>query len=169
MHLTNTGLQVWKQMYADNLAVYKKKMAAYKAGQPIPEDDQKEAAKDLPQRGAEAGAEAAATSSESESDSDSDSKSEDETSSSESEKEPTPPPPSGKRRRTGPESKKEVTSPVATKRASPDKKKPSGPSGAPTPSGKPKGKEEGGRKPQQSASDSKRNKKKRKSEAGADE
>src|ERR1700678_1354364 len=33
-----TILQVWDEVYASNLAVYRVKMAAYKAGQPIPDD-----------------------------------------------------------------------------------------------------------------------------------
>ncbi|KAL1854589.1 Urease [Paecilomyces lecythidis] len=148
--------EVWKKLYADNLAVYKEKMKAYKAGLPVPEDDSAKAANQL-QQDVAAGAEPSDESEESEEE-------EEEESSPEPVKEPTPPR-SGKRRRTGEHLKpaKEVASPASTKKASPEKKTKRGAAAQ-------KKEEEtpAGRKSIGGATDNKRGKKKRKSEA-ADE
>ncbi|QGA20550.1 hypothetical protein EYB26_008256 [Talaromyces marneffei] len=149
--------EVWKKLYNDNLAVYRAKMKAYKAGLPIPEDDNAKADSQLQQSVAAAEAEA-----EEETDSDSDDEDEDEESADEPAKEPTPPP-SNKRRRAG---AKPPASPVAAKKASPEKKKAAQPAQpAPTPAKK----DTPSRKTVNAASEGKRNKKKRKSEVGADE
>ncbi|PYH96356.1 hypothetical protein BO71DRAFT_349181 [Aspergillus ellipticus CBS 707.79] len=152
--------EVWKKLYADNLAVYKEKVKAYKAG--IPYSDDAKAASQLHQ--GMGGAD--------ETDDDSEENEEDrpEEESSESEEEsspepvrvPTPPRNTGKRRRSEgkPAAAKETATP-AEKKESPEKKK----RGAaarkeePTPAS--------ARKP--AAENKRATKKKRKSEAGADE
>ena len=106
------SLQVWDEVYASNLAVYRVKMAAYKAGQPIPDDAEA-------QRLVEMGKAPAAHEIEAEADDDEE----------EEEEEPEPvkapePPKSAKRRKsekTAPEPA--VVAPVVTP-PSPEKKKP---------------------------------------------
>ncbi|KAK2786900.1 hypothetical protein FQN52_007644 [Onygenales sp. PD_12] len=111
--------QVWKQLYADNLAVYQEKMRAYKAGLPVPEDDSTEAAAQQLQQGVHHAVEEAS----SESSSEEESSEEESEPSPEPVKEPTPPR-SGKRRRTtGGEATKPVAATPASKKASPEKKK----------------------------------------------
>ncbi|KAL2001678.1 hypothetical protein VTN02DRAFT_1399 [Thermoascus thermophilus] len=151
--------EVWKKLYADNLAVYKEKMKAYKAGLPVPEDDNAKAANQLQQD--VAGVEA--TSAE-ESEEEEEQQEEQEESSPEPAKEPTPPR-SGKRRRTGESIKpvKEASSPV-TKKSSPEKKKKAANSKK-----EKEAEPSSARKSTGGAADSKRSKKKRKSEAGAEE
>jgi hypothetical protein len=148
--------QVWKKLYTDNLAVYRAKMEAYRAGLPLPEDDNAKADSQLQQ--------SVAAEVEAEEDTDSDSEDEDdEESADEPVKEPTPPP-SNKRRRGG---AKPAASPVAAKKASPEKKKVAQPVlPAPTPAKKDT---PSSRKSVGGTSEGKRNKKKRKSEVGADE
>ncbi|EED16800.1 HMG box protein, putative [Talaromyces stipitatus ATCC 10500] len=141
---------VWKKLYNDNLAVYRAKMNAYKAGLPIPEDDNVKADNQLQQSVAAAEAEA-----EEETDSPSESESEESDESDIPAKEPTPPP--SKRRRGG--ALKTPASPVSTKKASPEKKKQSTP---------PK-KDTSSRKSIGGSTDGKRKSKKRKSEVGGDE
>ncbi|OJJ47785.1 hypothetical protein ASPZODRAFT_131356 [Penicilliopsis zonata CBS 506.65] len=102
--MPETQKEVWKKLYADNLAVYKEKMKAYKAGLPVPEGDQ--AAKQLH--------EDMAVVEPTEEESNDDSESEEDESSPEPAKEPTPPP-SNKRRRSD--------APKTPKKASPEKKK----------------------------------------------
>ncbi|KAL2218792.1 putative HMG box protein [Thermoascus aurantiacus ATCC 26904] len=150
--------EVWKKLYADNLAVYKEKMKAYKAGLPIPDDDNIKAANQL-QQDAAATAEAASAE---ESEEEEEQEAEEEESSPEPTKEPTPPR-SGKRRRTGENIKpaKEASSP-SNKKGSPDKKKKASNSN-------PKAEPSSARKSTGGAPDQKRSKKKRKSEAGAEE
>ncbi|KAJ9215331.1 transcriptional regulator family: HMG [Paecilomyces variotii] len=160
--------EVWKKLYADNLAVYKEKMKAYKAGLPVPEDDSAKAANQL-QQDVAAGAEPSVEESEESEQEEEEEEDEDEEeeSSPEPVKEPTPPR-SGKRRRTG-ENIKPVASPVS-KKASPEKKPKRGAAIAAqkkeekeTPKETPTGRKSIG-----GAADNKRGKKKRKSEA-ADE
>ncbi|KAL1970608.1 hypothetical protein VTN77DRAFT_4252 [Rasamsonia byssochlamydoides] len=152
--------EVWKKLYADNLAVYKEKMKAYKAGLPIPDDDSAKAASQLQQSVDQADA------SGEESD-------EEDESSPEPEKEPTPPR-SGKRRRATGDAKsinKDVTSPVSAKKGSPEKKKQQQQQQQQQQkAGAPKKDEPGSaRKSLGGAADSKRSKKKRKSEVEAEE
>ncbi|KAI7971172.1 hypothetical protein EIK77_006988 [Talaromyces pinophilus] len=152
-NMSSEEKEVWKKLYMDNLAVYRAKMKAYKAGLPIPEDDNAKADSQLQQSVAAAEAEA-----EEETDSESEDEDEDEESADEPAKEPTPPP-SNKRRRGG---AKAPASPVAAKKASPVKK-------APQPVPTPAKKDTPSRKSLGATSEGKRNKKKRKSEIGADE
>jgi len=105
--------EVWKKLYADNLAVYKEKMRAYKAGLPVPDDDNAKAASQLQQ-----GIEAEPSEEESEVEAEAE---EEEESSPEPVKEPTPP--RGKRRRTGEFKSNPVPSPVPAKKNSAEKKK----------------------------------------------
>jgi len=136
---------VWKKLYADNLAVYKEKMKAYKAGLPIPDDDNAKAASQLQQSVAQA---------------------------EESEEDEAPEPAKaepvrgGKRRRTTGEVKaaaKDVPSPASTKKTSPEKKKQAAPKGGKAQETPASRKSVGG------AADTKRPKKKRKSEVGGEE
>ncbi|OAX78463.1 hypothetical protein ACJ72_07228 [Emergomyces africanus] len=130
--------QIWKKLYADNLAVYQEKMRAYKAGLPVPEDS---AAATTAAANANAAAamqlqqgvhhatvgeeEASSEESEPESEEEED-EDEDEESSPEPVREPTPPR-STKRRRTtggGADAKPAAATPVtaSAKKASPEKK-----------------------------------------------
>ncbi|KAF7589835.1 hypothetical protein BBP40_003593 [Aspergillus hancockii] len=102
----------WKKMYADNLAVYKEKMKAYKAGLPFTDDAK--AANQLQQEADRAEATAAEESDEEEE--------EEEEESPEPVREPTPPR-AGKRRRSEAKAAKDVASPAENKKASPEKKK----------------------------------------------
>ncbi|PYI05027.1 HMG box protein [Aspergillus sclerotiicarbonarius CBS 121057] len=149
--------EVWKKLYADNLAVYKEKVKAYKAG--LPYSDDAKAASQLHQ-GME-GAEATDVSDEEEQGSEAESEEE---SSPEPVREPTPP--RTKRRRSeGKPAAKEVSTPSEKKRESPEKKK----RGAAA--RKEKEEQEAPASTRKAAAgDNKRaNKKKRKSEAGAEE
>ncbi|KAL4806881.1 hypothetical protein BDV18DRAFT_138381 [Aspergillus unguis] len=143
--------EVWKKLYADNLAAYREKVAAYKAGLPYDHDDNDKAADQLHLDVAAAEA--------SGDDDEEDEEEDEEESSPEPAKEPTPPPPS-KRRRSEGKASKDISSPVVEKKGrneSPEKKK----RGAAK-----KDKEE----PRKSlGGDNKRSKKKRKSEVGDDE
>ncbi|OJD17692.1 hypothetical protein AJ78_02217 [Emergomyces pasteurianus Ep9510] len=128
--------QIWKKLYADNLAIYHEKMRAYKAGLPVPEDDvaattaatnaNAAAAMQL-QQGVHRAAvgEEEASSEESEAESEEDEEEEEEESSPEPVRAPTPPR-STKRRRTtgGGADAKPAATPVAAsaKKASPEKK-----------------------------------------------
>ncbi|KAH8700547.1 hypothetical protein BGW36DRAFT_374386 [Talaromyces proteolyticus] len=147
---------VWKKLYADNLAVYRAKMQAYKAGLAPPEDDNATADIQLQQSVAAAEAEAEESSSSGGEEEDGD---EDE--SSPEPKEPTPPP-SGKRRRVGGKANT-ASSPVVSKKASPEKKK------TQTPVSKGKKEDPASARKPLGSTEGKRNKKKRKSEVGGDE
>jgi len=108
--------QVWKRLYADNLAVYKERMKAYKAGLPLPEDDTTEAASKQLQQGVNLATEEAS--------SDESDEEEREEASPEPVKEPTPPRTNKRRRATGDAKSAAAPSPVApSKKASPDKRK----------------------------------------------
>jgi len=146
---------VWKKLYADNLAVYKEKMKAYKAGLPIPDDDNAKAASQL-QQGVAAAEE---------------SEEEEEEEVPESSKAAEPARSGPKRRRTTGEAKsvaaKEVASPAAPTKKSPEKKKQQ--QAAPKSAAKTQ-EAPSTRKSVGGSADTKRPKKKRKSEAaGADE
>ncbi|KAI9367454.1 hypothetical protein BJX61DRAFT_528362 [Aspergillus egyptiacus] len=143
--------EVWKKLYADNLAAYREKMAAYKAGLPVERDGDDRAAKQLHMDVA-----AAEASEEEEEEEDEEEEEEEEESSPEPVKEPTPPPP--KRRRSEGKPSKETSSPVVEKKGrqeSPEKKK--------------RGSAKKDEPRKSIGGDSKRSKKKRKSEAGAEE
>ncbi|KKK24367.1 hypothetical protein ARAM_000873 [Aspergillus rambellii] len=162
--------EVWKKLYADNLAVYKEKVKAYKAGLPYTDDDSAKAANQLQQ-----GVVAAEASEESEEEEAGEAEEEEEEeveeeveeeeeeeeeSSPEPIKEPTPPR-GGKRRRSEIRAK-EAISPVTEKKArneSPEKKK----------RGARKEKEEPAASRKSLGGDAKRTKKRRKSEVSADE
>ncbi|PWY95589.1 HMG-box [Aspergillus sclerotioniger CBS 115572] len=150
--------EVWKKLYADNLAVYKEKVKAYKAG--LPYSDDAKAASQLHQ-GIE-GAEATDVSDEEDQGSEAESEEE---SSPEPVREPTPPRSTKRRRSEGKPAAKEVSTPSEKKRESPEKKK----RGAAA--RKEKEEQEAPASTRKAAaSDNKRtNKKKRKSEAGAEE
>jgi len=142
--------EVWKKLYADNLAVYKEKMRAYKAGLPVPDDDNAKAASQLQQGiGVEPSEEEEAEEEEEE----------EEESSPEPVKEPTPPR-SGKRRRTGEIKSNPAPSPAPAKKNSTEKKK-----ARPGPAREPAAT----RKFTSAAAESKRSKKKRKVEAGSED
>ena len=111
-----TRAQVWKKLYADNLAVYKEKVKAYKAG--LPYSDDAKAASQLHQ-GIE-GAEATDVSDEEDQGSEAESEEE---SSPEPVREPTPPRSTKRRRSEGKPAAKEVSTPSEKKRESPEKKK----------------------------------------------
>ncbi|KAL4763402.1 uncharacterized protein BDW70DRAFT_131656 [Aspergillus foveolatus] len=149
--------EVWKKLYADNLAAYREKVAAYKAGLPFDRDDNDKAADQLhlDVAAAEASDE---EEEEEEEDEHGEEEEEEEESSPEPAKEPTPPPP--KRRRSEGKPSKDVSSPVVEKKGrneSPEKKR----RGAAK-----KDKEE----PRKSlGGESKRSKKKRKSDVGGDD
>ncbi|KAL3463378.1 high mobility group box domain-containing protein [Aspergillus heterothallicus] len=83
--------EIWKKMYADNLATYREQVAAYKAGKADGDDHEKDQAANQLQGDVEAAQASADESSESESE-------DEEEVSPEPVKEPTPPPP--KRRRS---------------------------------------------------------------------
>ncbi|KAL1954601.1 hypothetical protein VTO42DRAFT_896 [Malbranchea cinnamomea] len=112
--MSESEKEIWKNIYKENLARYKEKMKAYKAGLPIPEDDAHtdEAAKQLQQ-----GIDNAAESMSSEESSDSE---EEPSPEPEPVKEPTPPR-SQKRRRTLEAKNAFDASPA--KKGSPEKKK----------------------------------------------
>jgi len=109
--------QIWKSLYAENLAVYKERMKAYKAGLPMPEDDTTEAASKQLQQSVHLATEEASSD-----ESEEEVEEEQEEASPEPVKEPTPPR-SGKRRRATGDRNAVVPSPVAPKKASPDKRK----------------------------------------------
>ncbi|RHZ51096.1 HMG-box domain-containing protein [Aspergillus thermomutatus] len=148
--------EVWKKLYADNLAVYKEKVKAYKAGLPWSEDDNTKAASQLQQD--IAGASASGDESEEEQEEEADEEEETEESSPEPVKEPTPPR-SNKRRRS------EVKTP-SKKNESPEKKKRTS---ARKGNEKDKEEEQPASTRKAAGADAKRSKKKRKSEVGADE
>ncbi|KAL5339091.1 hypothetical protein BJX70DRAFT_364965 [Aspergillus crustosus] len=143
--------EVWRKLYADNLAVYREKVAAYKAGLPFEKDDDK-AASQLHLDVAAAEASDEDEEEEQEEEEQEEEEEEEEESSPEPVKEPTPPPP--KRRRSEAKPSKDTSSPVVEKKArnqSPEKKK------------------RGGKKEETRKSlggEAKRSKKKRKSDAG---
>ncbi|RAL17578.1 HMG box protein [Aspergillus homomorphus CBS 101889] len=153
--------EIWKKLYADNLAEYRKKVVAYKAG--LPYEDDLKAANQLHQ-GMETGEHSDDSEDEEEEEEDEEEEEEEE-SSPEPVREPTPPR-SGKRRRS--EGKPALTKETATpsaKKESPEKKKR-------TSARKEKEKED--EQPPASArktasGDAKRTKKKRKSEVGNEE
>ncbi|PKX89506.1 putative HMG box protein [Aspergillus novofumigatus IBT 16806] len=151
--------EVWKKLYADNLAVYKEKVKAYKAGKPWPEDDNTKAASQLQLDIAGASA-SGGEESEEEQEEEADEDEETEESSPEPVKEPTPPR-ANKRRRS------EVKTPLK-KNESPEKKKRTS-----ARKGNEKDKEEeppaSTRKAAGADANAKRTKKKRKSEVGGDE
>ncbi|KAL2797180.1 hypothetical protein BJX66DRAFT_298370 [Aspergillus keveii] len=93
--------EIWKKMYADNLATYREQMAAYKAGKSIDHDEDQDKSADQLQGDVEAAQQSDEESEESE---------EEEEESPEPVKEPTPPPP--KRRRSEGKPSKEASSPV---------------------------------------------------------
>lgn len=154
--------EVWKKLYADNLAVYKEKVKAYKAGKPWTEDDNTKAASQLQQDIAGASASGGEESDEQEQEEEADEDEETEESSPEPVKEPTPPR-NNKRRRS------EVKTP-SKRNESPEKKKRTS-----ARKGNEKDKEEeppaSTRKAAAAGADAsaKRSKKKRKSEVGGDE
>ncbi|KAL4942426.1 hypothetical protein BDV06DRAFT_192192 [Aspergillus oleicola] len=142
--------EIWKKLYAENLATYREKVAAYKAGRPFDHDDNDKAANQLHLDVA-----AAEGSDEDEDEEQEEQEEEDEEESSpEPVKEPTPPP---KRRRSQGKPSKETSTPVTKKGSneSPEKKRQSAK----------KDKEE----PRKTAGSDKRSKKKRKSEVGGDD
>ncbi|KAL2868834.1 uncharacterized protein BJX67DRAFT_349332 [Aspergillus lucknowensis] len=142
--------EVWKKLYADNLAAYREKVKAYKAGLPFDKEDQDKSADQL-----QLDVEAAQASGEEEEEEDEEEEEEEEESSPEPVKEPTPPP--RKRRRSEGKPSKDTSSPVAEKKGrqeSPEKKKHQ------------RKEKEDTRKSH--GGDSKRSKKKRKSEVGDD-
>ncbi|BCS18796.1 uncharacterized protein APUU_11624A [Aspergillus puulaauensis] len=109
--------EVWKKLYADNLATYREKVAAYKAGLPYDHDDNDKAADQLH-------LDVAAAEGSGDEDEESEDEEEEEESSPEPAKEPTPPPPTKRRRSEG--KPKEASSPVTEKKPrnkSPEKKK----------------------------------------------
>ncbi|KAI9931670.1 hypothetical protein ASPWEDRAFT_37471 [Aspergillus wentii DTO 134E9] len=166
--------EVWKKLYADNLAVYKEKVKAYKAGLPVPDDDNARASSQLQQD--VAGAEASADESEQDEDEEEHEQEQEPEEEEEEEveespepvKEPTPPRSSAKRRRSeGKPAAKEVASPTVNKKESPKKKRTS----ARTQKDQVQEEDEQQKAPSSArkpAAD-KRTKKKRKSEAGTDE
>ncbi|KAF4216455.1 hypothetical protein CNMCM8980_006653 [Aspergillus fumigatiaffinis] len=151
--------EVWKKLYADNLAVYKEKVKAYKAGKPWTEDDNTKAASQLQQDIAGASA-SGGEESEEEQEEEADEDEETEESSPEPVKEPTPP-------RTNKRRRSEVKTP-SKKNESPEKKKRTS-----ARKGNEKDKEEeppaSTRKAAGADATAKRTKKKRKSEVGGDE
>ncbi|KAL4949921.1 hypothetical protein BDW69DRAFT_173303 [Aspergillus filifer] len=145
--------EIWKKLYAENLAAYREKVAAYKAGLPVDHDDNDKAANQLhlDVAAAEGSDE---EDEEQEEQEDEEEEEEEEESSPEPVKEPTPPP---KRRRSQGKPSKETSTPVTKKGSneSPEKKRQSAK----------KDKEE----PRKTASSDKRSKKKRKSEVANDD
>lgn len=152
----------WRSIYQDNLATYRKKMEAYKAGLPVPEDENEDKTASPPQQ-ATAAHESEDVSSSSEEEE------EEKESSPEPVKEPTPPPPSRKRRRSEAKTPKQAPSPVLTRKESPEKKKrdtAAKEKEAPKEKEKPKPKEpEVGTPARKGANSERRTRKKRKSEA----
>ncbi|PLB46683.1 hypothetical protein P170DRAFT_438395 [Aspergillus steynii IBT 23096] len=121
--------EIWKKLYADNLAIYKEKMKAYKAGVPVADDDSARAANQL-QQDVEGVSGSGAEETDDDNDDDDeeqaqeqDDEEEEEESSPEPEpvKEPTPPRSSAKRRRSEGKTK-EAPTPVPEKKESPEKK-----------------------------------------------
>ncbi|PWY82872.1 HMG-box [Aspergillus heteromorphus CBS 117.55] len=114
--------EIWKKMYADNLAVYKEKVKAYKAG--VTYSDDAKAASQLHQgiEGVETGSE---SESEDESSASEEEEEEEETPEPEPVREPTPPRSTKSRRRSEgkPASAKEAAAPAAAEKESPEKKK----------------------------------------------
>ncbi|KAE8149655.1 hypothetical protein BDV25DRAFT_140571 [Aspergillus avenaceus] len=149
--------EYWKKTYADNLAIYKEKMKAYKAGLPYSDDVQ--AANQLQQEADRAEATAAE---ESEEEEEEEQEQEQEESSPEPVKEPTPPRTKRRRSETN-KAAKEAASPAENKRASPEKKKTTR-----TPAKKAQ-EETPASTRKTTAQDKTRGKKKRKSEVAADE
>ncbi|KAL2841393.1 hypothetical protein BJY01DRAFT_217592 [Aspergillus pseudoustus] len=137
--MPDTQKEIWKKMYADNLATYREQVAAYKAGKTVDGDDQDQE-KDQAASQLQGDVEAAQQSGE-ESESEEEEEEEEEES-PEPAKEPTPPP--SKRRRSEGKPSKEASSPVKKRGAK--KEEP----------------------PKPPASETKRNKKKRKSDIGGD-
>ncbi|RMJ22651.1 HMG box protein [Aspergillus sp. HF37] len=158
--LPESQKEIWRKLYADNLANYREKMKAYKAGRPIPDDDNVKAANQLQQdtAGAKGSDESDQESSESEAESE-------EEASPSPVKEPTPPR-SGKRRRSEAKAVKEpAPAPTPSKKDEGEKKKrSSGRKG-----GEEKKKEEEESAAARKSADSKRSKKKRKSEVGSED
>ncbi|GAT27414.1 nucleosome binding protein [Aspergillus luchuensis] len=148
--------EVWKKLYADNLAIYKEKVKAYKAG--LPYSDDAKAASQLHQ-GIE-GAEATEASEDEEQESEEESEEE---SSPEPVKEPTPPRSTKRRRSEGKPTAKEAPTPSEKKKESPEKKK----RGAAA--RKEKEQEETPARKAAGGENKRATKKKRKSEAGAEE
>ncbi|KAA8642315.1 hypothetical protein EYZ11_002920 [Aspergillus tanneri] len=154
--------EVWKKLYADNLAVYKEKMKAYKAGLPFTDDDNTRAANQLQQdvEGISAsGAEESEEENENGEQEQEQEEEEEEESSPEPVREPTPPR-SVKRRRSEAKSK-EVSTPIAEKKESPEKKK--------RVSARKAADKEEPTSTRKAVGGDKRSKKKRKSEANADD
>ncbi|KAL4911745.1 hypothetical protein BDW62DRAFT_196310 [Aspergillus aurantiobrunneus] len=153
--MADSQKEVWKKLYADNLATYREKVAAYKAGLPFERDDNEKAADQLH---LDVQAAEASGDEEEEDQEEEEEEEEEEESSPEPAKEPTPPP---KRRRSEGKPSKDTSSPVAEKKgrnASPEKKKRAG------------GKKDSKEEPRKSVgADTKRSKKKRKSDVGDDE
>ncbi|KAF7619165.1 hypothetical protein AFLA_000797 [Aspergillus flavus NRRL3357] len=148
----------WKKMYADNLAVYKEKMAAYKAG--LPYTDDAKAANQLQQE-----ADRAETTPAEESEEEEEEVEEEEEEEPEPVREPTPPRAGKRRRSEAAKAAKDVASPADTKKASPEKKRTRTPA-----SREKKVQEETPASTRKSAAtENKRGKKKRKSEAAAEE
>ncbi|KAL4884546.1 hypothetical protein BJY04DRAFT_182778 [Aspergillus karnatakaensis] len=146
--------EVWKKLYADNLATYREKVAAYKAGLPFEKDDNDKAADQLHLDVAAVEASDEEDDEEEEQPEDEEEEEAEEESSPEPLKEPTPPP--SKRRRSEGKPSKDLSSPVLEKKGkneSPEKKKRGGK------------KEETARK----SPENKRTKKKRKSNAGVND
>ncbi|KAE8352925.1 hypothetical protein BDV28DRAFT_134161 [Aspergillus coremiiformis] len=114
--------EYWKNMYADNLAVYKEKMKAYKAG--LPFGDDAKAANQLQQEADRAEVTAAEESDEEEEEEEEEEEVVEEVEESpEPVREPTPPRTGKRRRSEAAKAAKEAVSPVETKKASPEKKK----------------------------------------------
>ncbi|OJJ75085.1 hypothetical protein ASPBRDRAFT_193750 [Aspergillus brasiliensis CBS 101740] len=150
--------EVWKKLYADNLAVYKEKVKAYKAG--LPYSDDAKAASQLHQ-GIE-GAEATEASEDEEQESEEESEEE---SSPEPVKEPTPPRSTKRRRSEGKPAAKEAATPSDKKKESPEKKK----RGAAARKEKEQEETPASARKAAGAENKRATKKKRKSEAGAEE
>ncbi|KAL4961639.1 uncharacterized protein BDV14DRAFT_120298 [Aspergillus stella-maris] len=143
--------EIWKKLYAENLAAYREKVAAYKAGLPVDHDDNDKAANQLH---LDVAAAEGSDEEDEEQEEQEDEEEEEEESSPEPVKEPTPPP---KRRRSQGKPSKETSTPVTKKGSneSPEKKRQSAK----------KDKEE----PRKAAGSDRRSKKKRKSEVANDD
>ncbi|KAI9043085.1 uncharacterized protein KD926_004588 [Aspergillus affinis] len=125
--------EVWKKLYADNLAVYKEKMKAYKAGLPFGDDDSAKAANQLQQDVEGISASGAEETDEDDEDEEEEvqepepepEQEEEEVEESEPEpiKEPTPPRSTSAKRRRSEGKTKETSTPVVEKKESPEKKK----------------------------------------------
>ncbi|KAL4907309.1 hypothetical protein BDW74DRAFT_123021 [Aspergillus multicolor] len=110
--------EVWKKLYADNLAAYREKVAAYKAGKSVDRDDDNDHDQAADQLHLDV---AAAEGSDEDEEEDEE---EEQESEPELTKEPTPPPTTTKqRRRSEGKPSKDVTSPVVEKKGSPEKRR----------------------------------------------